>query len=210
MKVGENGWKSSKWNLLRQLVSTTPNYFIPSFCLFLLRLFSVSSPFSLWSQCLHFNFLRFILSWWSLVWGLIFSVSFYRGGPWSKVCVFTFINFIFEISLLYSLIATVLHSLLSLKVFPVGGWVSFILFSGKLSSYLLCRLASSNLIWMVGMLISVLHVFSFLFCETDLVIRFKKKRNGFQNPFDKFYIFFRNEIRNSFQKSMERISKFVS
>jgi len=28
--------------------------------------------------------------------------------------------------------------------------------------------------------------FSFLFCETDFVIHFKKKRNGFQNPFGNF------------------------
>ena len=80
-------------------------------------LFSVSSPFSLWSTA-------FIL---------IFSASFSRGGPWSEVCVFTFINFIFESSLLYSLIVTVLHSLLCLKVFLVSSLCLKVLHSLLLS-----------------------------------------------------------------------------
>jgi len=42
------------------------------------------------------------------------------------------------------------------------------------------------------------------------VICFKKKRNEFQNPFGIFKFFSKNGIHDPFQKSMKRITNFVS
>jgi len=65
--------------------------------------------------------------------------------------------------------------------------------------------------------LSVNISFVFFFCyvkqisrksEMNFKIRFKKKRNEFQNSF--VFFLFRNRIRDPFQKSMKPISKFIS
>jgi len=181
VKVGENGGRAVNeiyyvnLSLHPQIISYL--HFVCFFS-FVLCFFSILTVV----HCLHFNFLCFILSWWSLVRGLIFSASFSRGGPWSEVCVFTFINFIFESSLLYSLVVTVLHSLLYLKVFPVSSLCLKVLHSLLLSSLQVSLFEFDLNGWNVNISFAF---FSFLFCETNFVIRFKKKRNEFQNPFEK-------------------------
>jgi len=98
--VGENGGRAVNFIYCVNSVFALSNYFIPIF----FRLF-----FVLHSHYAHYGPMP-----------SFFSASFSRGGPWSEVCVFTFTHFIFESSLLYSLIVTVLHSLMWLKVLPVS------------------------------------------------------------------------------------------
>jgi len=112
------------------------------------------------------------------------------------VCSVTLILFLK--ALLFILFSFSLCFILSLKVFPVRGSVSFIIFFGKLSFCLLCRLSFFHNVLefdLNGWNVNIIFVFSFSFllCEMNFVIRFKRKRNEFQKPFGNF--FSRNGIR---------------